>query len=277
MRGRRVDPVSRGHADGEARQLRLRQHGEKARIRMRRQPVLVGVAPLPGRIVGHPQGVLGLPERLVEVVRRKIQRRGVERQHALAEPLHGVEVGHHRLPEAGHDVGIGPRVGAAVAHARHHVRMTRRKVALEEVRLDEVGPGRLLHPRTAGHVPVERHVSHVVLVAPHRHLLRQRARVEADALGEDPVDEPLGHAVAVDVIEAHLLQRVAQFAGQPLQGAGSAGQEIGHFQDRNTALRRGVELGVPVRHRHRGHLVGRTGMPSGASVSKALREQARPT
>ena len=101
--------------------------------------------------------------------------------------------------------------------------------------------------------------------------------METGALGEDVVDEPLGHAVAVDIVEAHLLQRMAQLAGQPLQGAGSAGQEIGYFQDRNAALRPGVELGLAVSDGHGAYPAGRTGMPSGAPTWKALREQARPT
>ena len=116
-----------------------------------------------------------------------------------------------------------------------------------------------------------------MLVAADRHLLGQRPRVKTCALGEDVVDECLGYAVSVDVVETHLLQRVAQLGRQALPRAGNAGEKIGHLQDGDAALRRGVELGFTVRDRHDVHPVGRIGMPSGAAISKAFREQARPT
>ena len=225
----------------------------------------------------HPQGVLGFREGVAEIVRVEVQCGCVERQHALAEMLHGVQVGRHRLPEPRQCVRLGPRIGAAVAHPRHHVRMIGRKIPLEKERLHEVGARRFLHPGAAGHVPVHRHVSDVVLVAADRHLLGQRPLVKTSALGEDVVDECLGYAVSVDVIEAHLLQRLAQLGRQALARAGNAGEKIGHLQDGDAALRRGVELGFTVRDRHDVHPVGSIGMPSGAAISKALSEQARPT
>ncbi len=82
---------------------------------------------------------------------------------------------------------------------------------------------------------LDRHVADRVLVDLDLELLFQRHGVEARGLFVLRVDQRLRHAVAREVIEAHVLEGVAQLRGSLFGGAWLAGEEVCDIDQRNLA------------------------------------------
>jgi hypothetical protein len=76
-------------------------------------------------------------------------------------------------------------------------------------------------------------VADIVLVALDLHLLVERPGVEARGLGEHLVAQRRRHAMALDEVEADVLEGVAQLAREPLQRARLPGEIGRQIQDRD--------------------------------------------
>jgi anaerobic selenocysteine-containing dehydrogenase len=236
---RRRRPVVPGRADLQSFDVVVRQQRHEAAVGVSGDTVLVGIA-RNRRIVGQPQRDLRFAKGLVEEVGGQIERPRVERQQAMTERLHRVEVGEATVaePRQVHR----PLVLAAEQHAADHVGMIRGTVALQEQRLDDV---RFLHRVDGGrprHGRRDRQVSDVVPVEPQRQLVVERQRVEAARLGEDVRDERRRHGMIDDEVEADVLEGVAEGGGGAFRGARRAGEVRAEVQDGN----------LDRRHRH-GH------------------------
>ena len=162
-----------------------------------------------------------------------------DRQHALAEPLQGLEVRDHRRPHA--LVPVRPLVPPAERRARDDVRMVGAAIVADEEALVEVRPGRLVDGRVPLHALVHRQVPDVVLVDLQRALQLERRRVELARGREGVVDHPLRDAVAGQVEEADGLAGAPDLDRHGLQRT-RLPSERGPDVDQGDGLRRRVDV-----------------------------------
>ena len=128
----------------------------------------------------------------------------------------------HGLPEAGH-VG-GPLVGAMEGHALLDQGVVGREVVADPVALLEVALLLLVRVQVL-HAEVEPAPVAGRLLHRDLGLLLPREGEELSRLGEGPVDQLLGHAVAAQVGEADVAEGGGQLQGGPLALVGPAGAE----------------------------------------------------